>query len=116
MPRRSRHPAFTTGYVGKWHLGNGPRYHPARQGYDFAAVINGPHLPGRYRVQGRPDLKPRTGQYRTDFEADLCIDFIRKSTTSKTPFFLMLFTLRGPHSPGGDVGQGREVPPEGRGR
>ena len=81
---------YTTGYVGKWHLGNGSRYHPARQGYDFAAVINGPHLPGRYRVQGRPDLKPRTGQYRTDFEADLCIDFIRKSTTSKTPFFLML--------------------------
>ncbi len=81
---------YTTGYVGKWHLGNGARYQPDRQGYDFSAVINGPHLPGRYRVQGRPDLKPRAGQYRTDFEADLCIDFIRRSAKSETPFFLML--------------------------
>jgi len=84
---------YTTGYVGKWHLGTGARYQPGAQGYDFAAVINGPHLPGRYRVQGRPDLKPKAGQYRTDFEADLCIDFIKRSNRGgpgKKPFFLML--------------------------
>src|SRR6056297_1944961 len=63
---------YTTGYVGKWHLGNGPEFQPDRQGYDFSAVIGGPHLPGRYRVQGRSDLKPKPNQYRTDFEADLC--------------------------------------------
>lgn len=79
---------YSTGYVGKWHLGNGARYQPDRQGYDFSAVIGGPHLPGKFRVQGRPDLKPKTGQYRTDFEADLCIDFIQRN--KKTPFFLML--------------------------
>ena len=79
---------YKTGYVGKWHLGTGPQYQPDRQGYDFSAVINGPHLPGRYRVQGRPDLKPRPDQYRTDFEADLCIDFIKEHR--EQPFFLML--------------------------
>ncbi|MBM80439.1 MAG: arylsulfatase [Planctomycetaceae bacterium] len=79
---------YTTGYVGKWHLGNGPMYQPDKQGYDFSAVIGGPHLPGMYRVQGRPDLKPETGQYRTDFEADLCINFIQENR--KKPFFLML--------------------------
>jgi uncharacterized sulfatase len=79
---------YTTGYVGKWHLGNGRQYQPQHQGYDFAAVINGPHLPGRFRVQGRTDLKPKPGQYRTDFEADLCINFIRDNKSK--PFFLML--------------------------
>jgi len=79
---------YSTGYVGKWHLGNGPEFQPDRQGYEFSAVINGPHLPGRYRVSGRSDLKPQTGQYRTDFEADLCVDFIRRN--SERPFFLML--------------------------
>ena len=51
-------------------------------------MIGGPHLPGRYRVQGRTDLKPKPDQYRTDFEADLCINFIRKNR--EQPFFLML--------------------------
>ena len=81
---------YATGYVGKWHLGNAPRFQPDRQGYDFSAVINGPHLPGRYRVQGRPDLKPGPGQYRTDFESDLCIDFIRREKRRNRPFFLVL--------------------------
>lgn len=79
---------YTTGYVGKWHLGTGAAYQPDRQGYDFSAVINGPHLPGRYRVQGRPDLTPAADQYRTDFEAELCKQFIEENR--EQPFFLML--------------------------
>lgn len=80
---------YTTGYIGKWHLGTGaPQFQPDQQGYDFSAVIRGPHLPGRFRVQGRPDLKPGPNQYRTDFEADLSIEFIKKNRDQ--PFFLML--------------------------
>lgn len=79
---------YETGYIGKWHLGTGPQFQPDRQGYDFSAVIGGPHLPGKYRVQGRRDLKPKPGQYRTDFEADLSIDFIRSN--KEKPFFLLL--------------------------
>lgn len=79
---------YTTGYVGKWHLGTGPQFQPDQQGYDFSAVIGGPHLPGRYRVQGRSDLQPGPNQYRTDFEAELCIDFIKENR--ERPFFLML--------------------------
>ena len=79
---------YTTGYVGKWHLGNGPQFQPDRQGYDFSAVINGPHLPGKYRVQSPGIPKPKPGQYRTDYEADLCIDFVKKNKDK--PFFLML--------------------------
>ncbi len=79
---------YTTGYVGKWHLGNGPQFQPDRQGYDFSAVIAGPHLPGKYRVQSPGVPKPKPGQYRTDYEAELCIDFVKKNKDK--PFFLML--------------------------
>ena len=79
---------YSTGYVGKWHLGNGPQFQPDHQGYDFSAVIGGPHLPGRYRVQSPGVQKPRPGQYRTEFEADLCTEFVTKNKDK--PFFLML--------------------------
>jgi uncharacterized sulfatase len=79
---------YATGYIGKWHLGNNVRHAPQHQGYDFAAVINGPHLPGRYRVAGRTDLKPKPQQYRTEFEGDLSAEFIRKHRND--PFFLMV--------------------------
>ena len=83
-----RDSGYATGYIGKWHLGTAPQFQPNHQGYEFAAVIGGPHLPGRYRVQGPSELKPEAGQYRTDFEADLSIDFIRQNKDK--PFFLML--------------------------
>jgi arylsulfatase A len=79
---------YTTGYVGKWHLGNSPQFQPDHQGYDLSAVIGGPHLPGRYRVQTADVQKPKPGQYRTEYEADLCIDFVKKNKNK--PFFLML--------------------------
>ncbi len=79
---------YKTGYIGKWHLGSGPMFQPDQQGYDLSAVINGPHLPGRYRVQNPSVMKPKPDQYRTDYEADLCIDFIRQN--KEKPFFLML--------------------------
>ncbi len=79
---------YRTGYVGKWHLGRGDKFGPATQGYDFAVEINGAHLPGKYRVTGRNDIKPKPDQFRTDFEADLCEQFI--SDSKDVPFFLML--------------------------
>lgn len=79
---------YSTGYVGKWHLGTTQQFHPNHQGYDFSAVLGGPHLPGKYRPLS-PDLpKPKKGQYRTEYEADLCIDFVKKNKDK--PFFLML--------------------------
>lgn len=78
---------YSTGYVGKWHLG-GSGFEPSVQGYDFTSVISGPHLPGRYRVLDKDGAQPRQGQYRTDFEADLCVDFIQEN--AERPFFLMV--------------------------
>ncbi len=79
---------YATGYIGKWHLGNRPQFQPDQQGYEFSAVIGGPHLPGRYRARGKDVPEPRADQYRTDFEADLAIDFLRAPRDQ--PFFLMV--------------------------
>ena len=68
---------YTTGYVGKWHLGRGDKFGPAKQGYDFAAEVNGPHLPGRFKATNPNIVKPTPGQFRTDYESDLCESFIR---------------------------------------
>ena len=79
---------YESGYVGKWHLGNNPAFQPNSQGYGLSAVIAGPHLPGKFRVLGDSSRQPMPDQYRTDFEADICIDFIHAN--KDRPFFLML--------------------------
>ena len=79
---------YTTGYVGKWHLGRGDQFGPDKQGYDFAAEINGPHLPGRFKATNPNIAKPAPGQFRTDYESDLCESFIRENKDN--PFFLIL--------------------------
>ena len=79
---------YTTGYVDKWHLGRGDQFGPAKQGYDFAAEINGPHLPGRFKSTNPEIVKPAPDQFRTDYESDLCESFIKKN--KERPFFLML--------------------------
>jgi uncharacterized sulfatase len=80
---------YQTGYIGKWHLGNGKEFMPSAQGYDYTAVVGGPHLPGKYRVtHGDKSIKPKENQYRTDFEADLSENFIVQN--KEKPFFLMV--------------------------
>ena len=79
---------YTTGYVGKWHLGRGDKFGPAKQGYDFAAEVNGPHLPGRFRATDPKITKPRPDQFRTDYESELCESFIQENKDQ--PFFLIL--------------------------
>ena len=81
---------YTTGYVGKWHLGRDPQFGPGHQGYDYDLEINGAHLPGKYKVASNSTqtLKPRPDQFRTDFEAEACEHFIREN--NENPFFLML--------------------------
>ncbi|MFK7849810.1 MAG: sulfatase [Akkermansiaceae bacterium] len=79
---------YRTGYVGKWHLGPGHKFGPAKQGYEFAAEINGQHLPGMFRSSNKSLQKPAAGQFRTDYEAQLCETFIEQHKDE--PFFLML--------------------------
>ncbi len=87
---------YSTGYVGKWHLGSGPEFAPDKQGYDYTAEINGAHLPTKFRVRGTETRQPEKDQFRTEFEGQLCADFIRNNKDK--PFFLFLspFTVHIP--------------------
>ena len=80
---------YTTGYIGKWHLGNAPEFQPEHQGYDWTAVVGGPFLPGKFRVQyGDKSVQPKPDQFRTDFEAQLSESYVAKQ--GDDPFFLMV--------------------------
>ena len=80
---------YTTGYIGKWHLGNAPEFQPEHQGYDWSAVVGGPFLPGKFRVQhGDKSVQPKPDQFRTDFEAQLSENYVAKQ--GDDPFFLMV--------------------------
>lgn len=81
---------YTTGFIGKWHLGQNP-YSPEAQGFDFN-VAGGPN-PGPpnyfspYKIKNLPDGPPK--EYITDRITDEALKYIE--TKKDTSFFLCLW-------------------------
>ncbi len=76
---------YATGMFGKWHLGNGPEYHPANRGFDEAIVSNGRH----FNFVTNPSTgKHEPDEYLADFLTDQAVDFIGRHKDH--PFFLFL--------------------------
>jgi arylsulfatase A-like enzyme len=84
---------YATAMFGKWHLGNGPRYHPARRGFDEAIVSAGRH----FDFITNPKVEVAPGTYLADFLTDRAVDFIARHRDR--PFFLYLphFAVHVPH-------------------
>lgn len=92
---------YSTGLVGKWHLGENYPWIPQAQGFDeFVGFRDGshPYFDVVLERNGRPF---QTEGYLTDFLTDEAIDFVDRH--QDTPFFLVL-AYNAPHSP-------LEVPP-----
>jgi len=99
---------YSTGVIGKWHLGAAPAFHPLNRGFDsFFGFVGGEH--DYYRVDATASpfhefLQPfsenrRSGEssgYLTDELTDRAIKFI--SDERDEPFFLFL-SYNAPHSP-----------------
>mgnify|MGYP002628035461 CR=1 FL=1 len=76
---------YTTGYFGKWHLGNAQQG-PDKQGYDVSVVTNGGHFGDKFRTIPEMDIPDET--YLADFLTDQTIGFMKDN--QKRPFFAFL--------------------------
>lgn len=88
---------YVTGYMGKWHLGDGDHM-PDAQGFDVTVAVNGAGQPATYFYPYRrenssvwdvPDLEGGAeGEYLTDRLTDEAVRFLQ--TYADQPFFLVL--------------------------
>jgi arylsulfatase A-like enzyme len=92
-----RSEGYATGYIGKWHLGDG-EFLPGSQGFDTTIAVNGAGQPATYffpyhrdrpSIWDVPDLEDgREGEYLTDRLTDEALKFIDGHRDG--PFFLVL--------------------------
>ncbi|MBM3728339.1 MAG: sulfatase [Acidobacteria bacterium] len=92
---RLRDAGYTTGAIGKWHLGERPEFHPNRRGFDeFYGFLGGArqYVPGSrgvgpVEIQRNGQPSPWTG-YLTDRLGEEAAQFIERSR--EKPWFLYL--------------------------
>ncbi len=93
---------YATSLVGKWHLGDAPKFHPQRRGFDeFFGFLGGGHsyvelraeMPAPIYRGAEPVNEPA---YLTDALAREAVDFIQRHRDA--PFFLYL-TFNAVHAP-----------------
>lgn len=111
---------YTTGLVGKWHVGFEQGVNlPMDQGFDeFYGILGGGRsyftdwgygrvmrkglqdYEAQYRIEGNPaDYDPVRGRYVTDAFGDEAADFVNRHAAEEQPFFLYL-PVTAPHDPG----------------
>lgn len=97
IAERLKAEGYTTGFIGKWHLGHNP-YSPESQGFDYN--VGGGPQPGPpnyfspYRIKNLPDGAPR--EYITDRITDEAVKYLAAKKDST--FFLCLWQF-GVHAP-----------------
>lgn len=83
---------YATGLIGKWHLGEAPKFHPRRRGFDeFFGFLGGahPYEPGQGdRSIATESSRCRKKEYLTDAFGREAIAFIDRHHAE--PFFLYL--------------------------
>ena len=92
---------YTTGIVGKWHLGNAAAFHPNRRGFDYFwgflwGSSNYEVNKKRIIEENGKQLDASTVPYTTDAIGDKSVDFIKANKDK--PFFLYV-SFNAPHTP-----------------
>jgi arylsulfatase A len=102
--KRGPHP-YATGCFGKWNIGFAPGSRPTERGFDeFIGHASGNMDYYHHNYRERHDLYDgtkelhREGEYATDIFAAAAIDFIRRKTREKQPWFCYL-PFNAPHFP-----------------
>jgi arylsulfatase A-like enzyme len=98
LPELLKTKGYTTGMVGKWHLGNDKGQSPWEQGFDYSRMIGKNGLDyynySIYQDSYQNEFVDKGTEYLTDKLTDYGVEFIRQNT--KKPFFLYL-TYSAPH-------------------
>jgi len=98
LAERLKARGYSTGFFGKWHLGDAKEFWPDHHGFDVnrgGCGFGGP--PTYFDPYRIPTLEPRkSGEYLTDRLADETIAYIRRNHQS--PMFICLWTYN-PHYP-----------------
>jgi arylsulfatase A-like enzyme len=96
FPELLKDAGYVTGYMGKWHLGKEPRFHPRRRRFDaFTGFINGGNRPKDPVLEINGETSKREG-WLVDMLTDAALDFL--SANRSKPFFCMV-SYRDPHGP-----------------
>jgi arylsulfatase A-like enzyme len=100
-PEALRDAGYTTGMIGKWHLGDKPKFNPTNHG--FTEFFGAPYshdmspyyyLRGDAQLEETPDLENHVARFTEEARK-----FIRKAAaTADKPFFLY-FAHHNPHTP-----------------
>ncbi|MFD2158375.1 sulfatase [Rubritalea tangerina] len=102
-PEVLRRKGYTTGLVGKWHLGSADAYKPGANGFDyFVGNLSGGWSPKKnVFVNQHGEMKEYPG-FSVDITTDLALDFIEEQ---KEEPFALLVHYREPHAPYGPMPQ-----------
>ncbi|MBN2046650.1 MAG: sulfatase-like hydrolase/transferase [Anaerolineaceae bacterium] len=94
-----KHAGYTTGHIGKWHLGSfDPRYSPTQRGFDETVCFRGGmHDYYDWRIEYNDRPQHADGRYLTDVWTQEAVQFIRRHAKNE-PFFLNL-CYNAPHTP-----------------
>ncbi len=100
IPEVLRDAGYTTGMVGKWHLGDAPMFNPVHHGFQefFGAPYSHDmnpyyYLRGDKKLAEVPDLDHHVARYTEE-----ATKFIRQAATGDKPFFLYI-AHHNPHTP-----------------
>lgn len=106
LPQVLKQNGYTTGHVGKWHLGAHPQFHPLKRGFDenFTALGGGHvYFPGdkagpEYLIPlNRNGVAEPQKSYLTDQFGDEASAFVQRHAQGQ-PWFLY-FAFNAPHTP-----------------
>ena len=96
LPELLKEAGYKTGYVGKWHLGKEPRFHPLRRGFDsFMGFLGGGNRPKDPVLEISGKTARRKG-WLVDMLTDAALRYIEANKDG--PFFCMV-SYRVPHGP-----------------
>lgn len=107
LPQLMKAAGYTTGVVGKWHLGAHPQFHPNKRGFDeFYGALGGGHVyfPGdkggeEYTIKMNRDGKDEPHEkYLTDQFADEAVAYVKRHAADGKPWLLYL-AFNAPHTP-----------------